>query len=158
MKKSEIIELYNGLSGVLGLVGVTFGYSVNKNLAIIKPEIEALQKALTPSEKFLEYDAKRVEIVKKYAKKDEKQEFVLFDVGGRKSFDVAGQEEAVENEVKPLKEEYKEAIELNEKQMKEYNELLDKEAKIDLYKVKLENLPKEITGEQQKSIFAIIEE
>lgn len=158
MKRTEIVNLYNGLNSVGNLVGVIFGYAVNKNLAILKPEIEALQKALTPSEKFLEYDVKRVDIVKKYAKKDEKGEFVLLEVGGKKSYDVAGQEDTVENEVKPLKEEYKAAIEDNEKQMIEYNTLLEQESNVELYKVKLENVPKDITAAQMTAIFPIVEE
>lgn len=156
MKKSETIALYNGLNSVGNLTGVIFSYGVNKNMSILKLEIEVLQKAITPSKEFNEYDEKRVEIVKEYAKKDEKGEFVLVEVNGRKSYDVDGREEEVENEIKPLKEEYKEAIEAQEKQIADYNALLETESDVKLHKVKLEDVPKDITAAQMNAIFAII--
>lgn len=154
MKKSEIISLYNGLNSVGNLVGVIFGYACRKNIDIIKPEIEALQVAVTPSKEFLELDQKRVDIVKKYANKDEKGNALIVN----NQFDVKGNEETVEKEVGVLRDENKDIFEARDKQVNEYNKLLDEDAKVELYKVKLENVPKEITAAQMNSIFAIIEE
>lgn len=154
MDKNDTISLYNGIHSVMGLVGVIFGYALNKNLEIMRPEIEALQKAITPSEKFIEYDKKRVEIVKKHALKDEKGDFIVNASG----YDVGDNISIVEEEIKPLNEEYAKAIKDREDQIKEYNKLIKEDSSIKLYKVKLENLPKDITGEQQKAIFPIIEE
>lgn len=159
LKKSEIVSLHNGLMAVLKLTGVVFGFAVNKNLAIIKSEIESLQKALTPSDKFMEYDNKRVEIVKKYAKKDEKGQPVLeTDAKTQKQNFIIDDLKGLEEEVKPLKEEYKETISEYENQIKDYNDLLETTSDIELYKVKLGDLPKDITVEQQGAIFKIIEE
>lgn len=154
MKKSEAVSLYNGIHAVMGLVGVIFGYALNKNLSILKPEIEALQKVATPPKEFLEFDEKRVAIVKKYAKKDDKGEFVVKD----NQYDVAENKEVVEKEVSTLREENKSIVEAHDKQMAEYNALLDQETNIELYKVKLENVPKDITAAQMKEIYLIIEE
>lgn len=166
MLKKELVGLYNGLNSVGNLVGVIFGYAVNKNLSIMKPEIEALQKAITPSKEFLEYDNKRIEIVKKYALKDDKEQFIIKN----NSYDIGDKTEIVEEEVKTLKEEYKDAIKEQEKQIEEYNALLETESDVKLYMVKREDLPKqttclhcnkivssEMTVDQQKLVFPIIE-
>ncbi len=158
MKKSEIVLLYNGLNSVGNLAGVIFSYCVNKNLNIITPEIEALQRSITPSKEFLEYDNKRIEIVKKYAAKDGKGEFIMKVTNGQQSYDVGENEKVIEDEMLPIREEYKEVISNHEKQMTEYNALLDTDSNVELYKVKLENVPKDITAQQMKSIFLIIEE
>lgn len=161
LKKKDLIVLYNGLNSVGNLVGVFFGYAVNRNLEKMRPEIEALQKAVTPSKEFTEYDVKRVEIVKKYAKKDEKTgEFIIKDKGvaGKESYDVGDNAEVVEKEVGAFKEENKAVVEAHEKKMEEYNALLEQDSTVELYKVKLENVPKEITASQMAAVFPIVEE
>lgn len=158
MKNKDLVTLFMGINNVMSLNGVVFGYALNKNLAILKPEIEALQKALAGSKEFEEYNQKRIEIVKKYALKDDKGDFILIGQGNEKSYDVGANGDVVESEVAPLKEEYKDAIAGYQKQIDEYNALLEKEADIKLYKVKMEDVPKEITGKQLEGIFEIIEE
>lgn len=154
MKNKDLFSLYQGLKSVGKLVGVTFGYAVNKNLRTVKNELELLEETLKPSEQFLEFRKKQEEIVKKYAKKDEKGEFVIENF----NYDIKGSEEEVAKEIKPLREEYKEVLEAREAQEKAYNELLEKESDFKPYTVKKEDLPKEITGDQMASIFDIIEE
>lgn len=153
MLKKDIISLYNGLNSVGSLVGVIFGYAVNKNISIIKPEIEALQKVATPAKEFLEFDQKRIDIVKKYAKKDDKGDFIVKD----NQYDVGENRELVEQEVEALKEENRVVIDARDKQINEYNTLLEEEVKVDLYKVKLESVPKDITAAQMASIFLIVD-
>lgn len=154
MKNKDLFSLYQGLKSVGKLVGVTFGYAVNKNLRTLKTELELLEETLKPSEQFLEFRKKQEEIVKKYAKKDEKGEFVIENF----NYDIKGSEEEVAKEIKPLREEYKEVLEAREAQEKAYTELLEKESDFKPYTVKKEDLPKEITGDQMASIFDIIEE
>jgi hypothetical protein len=154
MKNKDLYTLSQGLESVGNLVGVTFGYAVNKNKRIIKGEIEVLEESIKTSEGFSEFRKKQEEIVKKYAKKDEKGEFIIKNF----NYDIIGNEQEIETAIAPLKEEYKEVIEARETQIKGYNELLEKESGIKLYMVKKEDLPKDITAKQLEGIFDIVEE
>lgn len=162
MKNKDLFSLYQGLKSVGKLVGVTFGYAVNKNLRTVKTELELLEETLKPSEKYTEFLRKQEDIVRKYAKKNETGEFIMQTtmIGEDKkyNYDIKGSEEEVAKEIKPLREEYKEVLEAREAQEKAYTELLEKESDFKPYTVKKEDLPKEITGDQMASIFDIIEE
>lgn len=158
MKKSECLALFRSLNQLGNLQGVKFSYAISKNLNLLKPEIEAIEKTLELPEKFKEFDQARVALAERYAEKDEKgeakkeksengsEQFVMEDT---KKFD---------KEFEVLKKEYKEVIELREKQIEEYTKLLTEESEVILHKVKLDDVPSEITTKQMAGIYEIISE
>ena len=153
MLKNKILGLFQGLNNVAKLKGVKLAYAVIRNLNILQPEIEAIQKSLEPQDDFNVYDKERMELAKKFSKKDEKGEpktennqFILEDVKG------------FEKEIEQLAKKHKPALDAREKQVKEYNELLKEETKVELYKVKLADVPTDITTEQLAGIYDIIGE
>ena len=161
MTKEELLLLNQGLQKVLHLSGVKFAYAINRNLDILKPEMEALEKAAKPSEDYLKFDAERIELVEKYAEKDEK--------GKAKQVPMAtnpqqteyvieeGKQKELDKEFGKLKEKHKEAIEAREKQVKEYNELLKTETtKLEFHKVNISDIPNQINGIQMNGIKDII--
>ena len=152
MKYSKIVELSKALSEI-NLPGVTFAYAVTKNKNILKPEIVALQEAEKPSDDYIQYDKKRVEIVKKYAKKDEKGKFIIVN----NQYEIENLEE-FEKEFEDLQEKHSEVLEKRADQLKEVDNLLDKEVDITLHKVNIKDIPQSITTKQLESIFDIIEE
>lgn len=151
MKNKELIELYNSLSGITGLKGVQFNYAVSRNISKIKPEIESLQKSVDQSEEYKKFDLERIELVKKLAKKDEKGEPILMG----NSYDVEDIAEFTK-EFDILKSLNKDVIDIREKQLEEFNTLLEQENPIELYKIKLNSIPEEITTEQMKSLSSLI--
>ena len=62
-----------------------------------------------------------------------------------------------DEEMSILKEENKEAFKSRTKALKEYNELLDEECSIQLFKIPEHYLPNDITGSQITQIFEIME-
>lgn len=152
MKYQEILNLNQALSA-LNLSGVKFAYAVSKNLSLLKTEIKALQDAQKPSAEYVAYDKERIELCKKHAKKDEKGKPIFvnnsFDIEDREAFDA---------DLKALQEAHKEAVEAREQQIKDFNDLLEKEVKLTLHKIKLSDVPEAITTKEMESIYEIIEE
>ena len=153
MKNKDIIVLSQALQLVGNLTGIKFVYGVVKNMNILKPEIELLQKTIEASDKFIEYDTKRIELAKKYSSKDEKgnpmvqeNEFVISDRAG---FD---------KEIEKLKKEYKKVLDIREEQLKQYRELLEENADIKLHMINFEDVPVNITSAQLSGIFCLIKE
>ena len=153
MKKKDVIGLYQGLNNVGLLKGARFTYAVARNLAELKVEIEALQKSVEPSKQYLEYDEKRVELAKKYAKKNEAGEAVLenrdYVLEDKEGFNAA---------IVILQEEYKQALEEREQQVKEYEKTLDDDIDVKLYMLSPDSLPDDITAQQTFSIISILED
>lgn len=161
MKKSDILLLNHALSqpSLLKLTGAKFAYAVARNLQIIKPEVEALQKAQEPSEEFTKYDTARAELAKKHAEKDEKGEpKTKIDPATMRSSYVVEDMKALEEEVSKLKEEHKEAIEARETQVKEYNTMLEEEVSVELHKLNINELPSDISAKQMSEIISIIQD
>lgn len=158
MKRKDYIALFGNLKKLGGLKGVKFAYAVEKNKNLLKQEVESVQEAIKPLENFQEYDAKRMKLAEQYAEKDEKgkaktrkldngvEEYVITDL------------DAFNKDFEALKEENKSVLEERDAQIDEGNRLLDEEITIELYKIKLADVPEDITGEQMETVYQIIEE
>src|SRR3990167_8088697 len=153
MKKSEILQLFRNLNTLGQLQGVKFSYAISKNLAILKPEIEALEKASAASPEFMEMDKERIKLVEEHAEKDEKgkpkkkgNEYVIPE-------DKQGD---FENAFEAFKIEHKELYDAREKQIKEYTALLETESEVKLYKVSLADVPEKISVQQMHSISSFV--
>ena len=155
MKKLEILQLFRNLNTLGQLQGVKFAYGVSRNLAILKPEIEALEKASSPTPEFLEMDKKRIKLVEEHAEKDEGgkpkkkgNEYVIPE-DKQKDF---------ENAFEAFKLEHKELFDAREKQIEEYNALLQTESEVKLHKVNLADVPEKISVQQMHSISSFVED
>lgn len=152
MKNKEILALYQELNKI-NVKGVKFNYAVARNIGILKAEVTSLIKSQAPSPEYNAFDTRRVDLCKKYAKRDGEGEPIIendvFVIDNQAEFD---------NELKALKESNKEVVEAREAQIDEYNDLLDKEAKVELHKVSIKDVPEDLSTFQLKAIVAIIEE
>lgn len=153
MIKKEFVEIYRNLHQLGSLKGVRFSYFVNKNINIMKPEVEALDKALEADEGFNKFETERVELAKKHAKKDKKGKPVIEDNGfvleDTKEFD---------KEFTTLKETHKESYAKREKQIEDYNNMLREEIKFEFHKIKIEDMPEDISTAQMNGIYDLIQE
>lgn len=140
MFKQDAVNLFNGLNSLGGMSGSPkFAYAVSKNLALLKPEIEAINKAGEV------YEQKRMELARKYSKKNtftgeaevHNNQFQLDDVAG---FNTA---------LQALRE---------EDDYKNYQELLNQPSDFFPYKIKLADLPTGINVQQMNAIINIVEE
>ena len=151
MKYKQILELNKSLSE-LKLPGVKFAYAVARNIQALKPEVTALQEAIKQSPEYQAYEKARVDLATKHASKDEKGKPVI--VGNEFAIE---DQEAFDKAIEELKEKHKTTIEAREQQLKDFNELLEKDVDVTLFKVALEDVPQNITTNQMTSIFEIIE-
>lgn len=155
MTKADILNLNQALNQLGNLTGVKFAYGVSRNIAILKPELEALQKAIDPTDEYKKFDEERLEIVKKYAKKDEKGEFIIKD-NNYEMADQAGFDKEFEEFKK--KDGNKELFDARKKQLDEYNEMLKTESDVKLFKILLSEVPPTINVRQMHGISKIISE
>jgi len=156
MTRSELLNFNRALSVVGSLRGVKFAYARSKNIKAVSGEVESCQEALKPSKRFSEYDDKRVDVCKKYCDKDGNGNPIIRDGS---YIGIEPNENAdFDKEHGKLQEEYSETIEERKKVVDEYNELLEEEAKVELYMLKLENVPEQISADQLHGIMPMIEE
>lgn len=153
MTKQEALTIYQTLNGMSAFTGVKFTYAIAKNLSLLKSDIEALQKSLEPTEEYQKFDKERMELVKKYAQKDEKGNPV---VQGTQY--VLEDEKAFDKGFEALKKKNSELVKERSKQLIEYQELLKTESTVVLHKVNLNDCPKELNAAQMHGILPIIEE
>jgi len=156
MNKQDALNLWNGLHAVSGLKGAKWSYGVAKNINNLKSEIEALQKSITPSKEFSEYNNKRLALAQKYAIKKEGNPQTV-KIGNTEEYLIKDKNK-FNKELKPLQKEYQKALDEREKQMKEFEEILKEEIKIDLHMVDSDNIPEEITPAQVTAVMPIIRE
>ena len=127
--------------------------AVTKNLQKIRCELEALQEAVKPGETFIEFDKKRVDLCREHAEKDDKGNPVIinseFLIKDKQTFDTN-----LEN----LRNEYYDVCNIREKQIKEYEQLLEESCELSFYKIIKEDLPENITAEQMIGIIEIVED
>ena len=152
MTKLDLVNLFQSLHQVKELKGIKFAYSVIKNINIIKSEIEALQKASESSLGFIEYEKKRMELAKKFAKKDKGEPVIEGDRY------ILEDEKKFGKEWEKLKKEYEEEVGKREWQIKQYNDLLMEDSDIKLHKIKMADVPQDISVKLLEGIFAVIEE
>jgi len=139
VKRKELIELWGLIEQHRKIKNsVKFSYWLAKNRKRIQPEVEALEEAIEPSKSYREYDTERARVAKFYADKDETGKPIIQNA----SYVVIKQLDEFNNELNLLKERYKDDIEKREKQIEEYNRLLEEDVEeFDGFKISLEDLP-----------------
>lgn len=155
MKKKDVINLFIALSTLPATKGAKFSYAVAKNLSVLKDEVISLESGLKILDESKEYEKARLELLKSYAEKDENNNPVTKNNG--KEFVIVDQEK-FEKEFEDLKVEHASGYTVRQKQIDEYEEMLEEEATVDIFKVKLANVPDDVTPAQMYSIFAIIDD
>lgn len=153
MTKKESVTLYKNLSLLKGLSGVKFAYAIARNIDKLQAEMKALDTAKEPSEAFETYNTERENLAKKHAVKDDKGQPVI---SGNEY--VIEDNDAFNKEIKALQKEHAEAIEAYEKQLEDYNKLLQTESEVELYKIPLSDIPENISVEQMSHIYQLIQE
>lgn len=148
----KLDQLYVALDACNNLSGVKFVYSVSKNMAKIEQELKLLEKAIEPSKDFLEYERKRIELNEKFCIKHpngtpirEEGKYIYPEGTNPDNFFV------------DLNKEYEKTISKREKQISEFEKLMDTELDIDLHMLKQNDLPESITVQQMRGINAIVE-
>lgn len=134
-------EIFGRMSGKT--LNRKLAFAIAKNKSHIEHIVKALDEVRKPAEEYREFESKRYDIVKDFAKRDKEGNLKIIngleyeiDPKKRKEFD---------EKVEALKAEYQEVIERTEKQVKEYSDVLDEEVEVSLHFINEDILPDEIT-------------
>lgn len=156
LSNQQILDLHQGLNATGNLEGARFSYAVARNIALLRAEVEALQKAYTPSSDFLQYNQERVELAKSHAVKiDGKEQTTIED--GMEKYVIADQAK-FDEELTALQGKYQEAIDKRQKQLDDFSSLLKEETEVSLYTIPFEYVPENITAAVVSAILPIIAE
>ena len=159
MIKSEALLLHKNLNLLGALTGVKFTYAVARNLSLLKSEVESIDKAIEGSEKFMEYDKARIALVELHAEKDDKGKAKIeTSARGAQQYVIDEDNKFFKKAFDTLKEKHKEAVDARDKQTEEYIKLLATDSDVKVYKVKLDDVPKEISAVQMAGIYDIFSE
>jgi hypothetical protein len=155
MKNVDLFRLREGLNDVSNLKGVKFAYVVLKNKKIVEEEIETLQKSVEMSLQFQEFERKRIGLCEQFSEKNKDGSPIIiinaYSIPDRETF---------ESEVSQLKNKYLECVLEREKQLREYDKLLNEESDVinRLSKININNVPDDISATQLDAIKEIIED
>jgi len=159
MTNSKLVDLYRALSELKGLKGVKFNYGISKNFAILDSELNSIKAGLEVSDEYKLYDEKRVELCKEYSKKNESGEpMIALDQATNTTKYIIANQTGFDAALAELNKENKEIVDARTKQIEDFNQFLEKESTIALYKIKLEDVSPDITTEQMINIYPLIEE
>jgi hypothetical protein len=155
MIRSDIKKLYDIIEGI-GSKSIPFYFTIyildiqNK----LKPYAELYKKLeeRVITEEYKKYDTKRIDILRKHAKKDSEGEPIVKN--GNLDFDDIS---LVQIEIEKLNEEYESVIESYNKNKKLLNDYMEKTEDINIEKVSIEDFPDELI-EEIDSFLPIIED
>lgn len=147
MKRRDLYAYIDALSNVTELKGVKFAYTVIKNKKKIEEEIKLLEEVVKASEGFSIYEGERIRLCELHCEKDDngvpvisEQKYKIIDV------------EKFDTELNTLKEKFMTVILERERQINEYNKMLDENIEINLSKIDYVDIPTDISISQLESI------
>jgi len=158
MTRLELLDLATAFVSVKELMGVKFAYAISKNSKNLSEEVEACESSMKRSKSFIEYDEKRVVLCKEHCDKDEGGKPVIIENAGTGTYAGLKGNNSFDKAIEVLQSEYSEAIEEQKKMADEFKKFLEEEVEVELYKVKLADVPEDISVGQLNGIMAIIEE
>lgn len=123
------------------------GYAIAKNRKLIEEEIEALESTIKTKDNLNEYNKARIELLEKHAQKDEKGNSIT-EIKGNESHYILKDEKAFEKEFEKLKETHKQAIKDREKQIEDFNKLMQEKANITLFNITEDQIPETATANE----------
>lgn len=122
----------------------------------VKPHYDAFQASNTPLPKYIEFDKKRVELAFKFCTKDASGQPVL---NSRKEFDFSGDSlPKYLDSLKPLVEEYKQFIVLEQQGKAQLTALMEEIVEIELPQISWLEIPDGITKAQNDTFLVLVKE
>lgn len=147
MKRKDLYMYMDALSNVTELRGVKFAYTLIKNKKKIEEEIKILEEVVKASDDFSIYENERIRLCEIYCEKDDNGKPVILE-NKYKILNV----ENFDNELNSLKEKHMSSILERERQINEYNKMLEEDIDINLSKIDFIDIPIDITTTQLESI------
>lgn len=147
MKRKDLYMYMDALSNVTELKGVKFAYTLIKNKKKIEEEIKILEEVVKASEDFSIYENQRIRLCEIHCEKDDNGKPIILE-NKYKILDI----QSFDNELNSLKEKHMSSILERERQINEYNKMLEEDIEINLSKIDFIDIPTDITTAQLESI------
>lgn len=143
--REEFFGIYNRMAVLNHLSGVKFAYAVVRIREGIKREMDRAKEIGKMSEGYQEYDKARQELIQQFADKDERGKFII----ARGEYQLSEENRKLFLEqLEELKKEHPEAIAEFDTKTKEMDDFMKEEIELNLYTIKEDYLPENITVEQ----------
>jgi hypothetical protein len=154
MTKNEMIAAYDALRGVKGISGTRVNYAIARSVEAMRQEIAAIQKGMEASEQYQAYEKQRVILCETHAEKDGNGKPAI---DGNAYRGLEGNAK-FEEELESLRKDFADAIAEREAQAKDFGDFLKTDSDAVLHKVKIADLPDNLTTEQMAAIMPIVED
>jgi hypothetical protein len=147
MKRKQLFEYLEALNAVSTLKGVKFAYAILKNKKKIEEEVKVLEEIIKPQDEFVKYENERIQLCTYFSEKNEKNEPIIennqFKILDKISFN---------EELDKIKTKYIDVLDDREKQINDYNAMVEEEIPVTFDKVSFNDLPQDISSEQLEKI------
>lgn len=147
MKYKDIFALREALNEVDYIRGKSFAYAVFKNKQILDSEIEIInQIKKEPHPDFINFENERTLLCTQHSDLDENGEVITnLTPDGQKTFKIKDME-LFNDEYTVLAEKYKDVLDDMNNSKAEYDEFLEREFETELTKIKMDDLPEDISA------------
>jgi len=141
IKKRDLLRLYNAISLLEGRpFSVKFSYFIAKNKVAMRDEISALDVAKKVTDGFKSFDNERAKLAQKFADKNEDGSAKI----QHNSFVITTNADLFQEELSILREEHADIITDREKQIEEFENLLDEDVDFKGLKLDFKDIPESI--------------
>ncbi len=141
VKKKDLLGLHNSIMAMEGnAYSVKFSYFIAKNKVALRDEITALEDVRRVSDEFKAFETVRVKLAQENADKNEDGSAKI----SGNSFVITSNAEKFQKELEAVKLQYSKIIKKREKQLKEFEELLESEAEFEGAKIDFKDIPQNV--------------
>lgn len=146
MKKFELVDAFNIFEKILkeNKKNVKFNYLVAINKSKIQPLVDIINDIKKPSDDYVQYEQKRIDICKKHCIKDEDGNPVMKNVSGTEIFTGLDKNEKFKEEMNAFIEEKSAVLEEIQNKNKQLNELLNEEETIEWKAIDIDMFPDDL--------------
>lgn len=150
---TKIVEVLNSLDG---LYSVKMKYAIKKNKDLLKSEVDAVNEALnTNSKRFKEFEEKRMKKVEECVERLENGRF-KFLPDGKNVIIRDDKQEYFKNAMLELQKEYKDGLEERDNELKDFNNFINEEVEIEVFKISNDIIPNDISQKAYETLFPLI--
>jgi len=148
IKNREILNIYAILQEYGNSTDPWFTHGAFQNMQSLEPAIKSIEAAKRSSEEFILYENKRMELVKKHAKRDSNGQpiFQRVPISATEYNDIYEIEdpEGLEKDVKELLEQddNQGVVNRNEEHKKRYQSLLNASSEVKVFEMRMSDAPK----------------
>lgn len=159
LKRNDLFKLFNALSSLKGKFNKHFQLYVFDNINILEPMVKSMSEVFKPSEKFMEFEKKRNDILKRLAEKDDKgspKTYIDPYTKADSYYILPDNIKIAQEEIRVLQEPYRDAIDENINQQKEADKILQEDVDVNIRLIPFEYFPDEL-DEKFKPLFMIVD-